>query len=176
MRKPVVNIQEVASNSDYLITRQRQGNFEAQLALIGKALGTKRIGINLTIVPAHSKAFPRHYHYQNDEMFIILEGTGILHFGDEDFPLRPMDVINIEAGTGVPFQIDNTSAGELRYLALSTLDPTDVFVYPDSNKLGIIAKGAPFRDLSGEGLQRLIKFVPAETEVDYYHREAEAEQ
>lgn len=176
MRKPVVNIQEVASNSDYLITRQRQGNFEAQLALVGKALGTKRIGINLTIVPAHSKAFPRHYHYQNDEMFIILEGTGILHFGDEDFPLRPMDVINIEAGTGVPFQIDNTSAGELRYLALSTLDPTDVFVYPDSNKLGIIAKGAPFRDLSGEGLQRLIKFVPAETEVDYYHREAEAEQ
>ena len=85
-----------------------------------------------------------------------------------------MDVIHIAAGTGIPFQIDNTSDAELRYLALSTLDPTVVFVYPDSNKLGIMAKGAPFRDLSGEGLERLIKFIPAETEEDYYYREPDA--
>lgn len=175
MLKPVVNIHDIANDPDFVLKRDRKGNFEAQLALIGKALGTKSIGINLTVVPAKSKAFPRHYHYHNDEMFIVLEGTGTLHFGDDDYPLKPFDVINIEAGTGIPFQIDNTSDAELRYLALSTLDPTDLFVYPDSNKLGIMAKGAPFRDLSGEGLQRVIKFIPAETEEDYYFREPEAD-
>lgn len=175
MIKPIVNIHDIAADPSFLLQRERRGRFEAQLAMVGKALGTKSIGLNLTIVPPKSKAFPRHFHYHNDEMFIVLEGTGTLHFGEEDFPLKPMDVINIEAGTGVPFQIDNTSEQELRYLALSTLDPTDVFVYPDSNKIGIMAKGAPFRDLSGDGLARMTKFIEAETSADYYHREPDAD-
>ena len=174
MTKPVVNINEIANDPDFVLIRDRKGSFEAKLALIGKALGTNGMGINLTMVPPHSKAFPRHYHYHNDEMFILLEGTGILHFGDEDIPLKPFDVVHIEAGTGIPFQIDNISDQELRYLALSTLDPTDIAVYPDSNKMGLFAKGAPFRDLSGDGLPRLTKFIAVEEEVDYYHREEDA--
>ncbi|MEM1267784.1 MAG: cupin domain-containing protein [Pseudomonadota bacterium] len=171
---PVINIADVLTNPDFVLDRSRRGTFESRLALIGKALGTAGIGVNLTIVPPKSKAFPRHFHYHNDEMFIILEGTGTLHHGDEDLPLKPMDVINIKAGTGIPFQIDNTSEAELRYLALSTLEATDVFVYPDSNKMGIMAKGAPFRDLSDGGIDRLMKFIPAETSADYYDREPDA--
>ncbi|MEM9049355.1 MAG: hypothetical protein AAGC92_11620 [Pseudomonadota bacterium] len=85
-----------------------------------------------------------------------------------------MGAISIEAGTGTPFQIENNSDAELRYLALSSMVGSDLFVYPDSNKMGIMAKGVPFRDLAGAGLQRVMKFIPAETEAGYYDREPEA--
>ncbi|MEO0914622.1 MAG: cupin domain-containing protein [Pseudomonadota bacterium] len=174
-RGPVVNIEDILQSEEHTLTRERRGVYASKLGLIGKALGTENIGVNVTIVPPRSKAFPRHYHYHNDEMFIVLQGSGTLHYGEEAYPLEPFDVIHIAAGTGIPFQLANTSDDELYYLALSTLDPTDVFVYPDSGKMGIMAKGAPFRDLSGEGLPRLMKFIPGETEVDYYDRDPEAE-
>lgn len=176
MRKPIVNIADIAADPDHLHVRERRGSFEATLALVGKALGTKKIGINLTMVPPRSKAFPRHFHYSNDEMFVVIEGSGVLHYGEDSFPISPMDVINIEAGTGIPFQIENSSNAELKYLALSTLDPTDVFVYPDSNKMGVMANGAPFRDLSAGGLARLTKFIHAEETAGYYDREPDAEE
>lgn len=171
---PVINISEVLERPDLMQARDRRGIFEAKLGLIGKALGTRQIGINLTMVPPRSKAFPRHYHYTNDEMFIVLEGIGVLHYGETDHPLRPLDVIHIASGTGIPFQIENDGETELRYLALSAMAETDVFVYPDSGKMGIMSKGVPFRDLAGDGLGRLMKFIPAETEADYYDREPEA--
>ena len=170
-QSPVVNINDVVASAEWTEINPRRDDFEARFAFIGKALGTKGIGLNLTIVPPHSKAFPRHYHYQNDELFVILEGTGVLHFGDEDHPVKPMDVVSILAGTGIPFQIDNTGDVEMRYLALSTMTPTDVFHYPDSDKYGVMANGAPFRDLGDTDLPRFAHWFSSEMQVDYWDGE-----
>ncbi|MBC6408259.1 MAG: cupin domain-containing protein [Rhodobacteraceae bacterium] len=75
------------------------------------------ISTSQSFPPKSKAAFPRHYHYQNDELFVILEGRETLHYGDTDYPLKPMDVVSILAGTGLPFQIDNTGDNEMRYLA-----------------------------------------------------------
>lgn len=172
--KPVINIDEVLANPDFTDTNPERGKFEARFGFIGRALGTKKLGINITIVPAGKTAWPRHYHFINDEMFIVLEGAGTLHYGDADFPLRPMDVISIEGGTGVPFNIENSGEAELRYLALSSMEPADVFVYPDSDKAGIMALSAPFRDLSGDGLRPFRKWVSMDMSVGYWVGEPEA--
>jgi len=176
MQAPIVNIATVIANPDLTEVRARRGKYESTLGLIGKALGTRGIGINVTIVPPGRAAFPRHYHFINDEMFIVLDGTGTLHFGEEDYPISPLDVIHIEGGTGTPFQIDNTSEGELRYLALSTLLPADLFHYPDSGKFGIMARGAPFRDLADpDGLPRFTRFIPGDASAGYYDGDPAAE-
>ncbi|MEM6887835.1 MAG: cupin domain-containing protein [Pseudomonadota bacterium] len=172
---PVVNIEDVLANPEFCDANPRRGDFEARFGFVGRALNSRGIGVNITIVPPRSKAFPRHYHYQNDEMFLVLSGVGTLHYGDTDYPLKPMDVISILAGTGIPFQIDNTGDEELRYLALSTMTPTDVFHYPDSNKYGIMANGAPFRALPSDGLPRFAKWVSSDMSVGYWEGEVAPE-
>ena len=174
-QSPVCNIEDVLAQPEMTDTNPARGDYQARFAFIGKALGSRKIGINLTIVPAGKTAFPRHYHYVNDEMFVVMSGTGVLHYGDDDFPLRPMDVISIVAGTGIPFQIENNGAEELRYLAMSSMDPADVFVYPDSGKVGVMALSAPFRDLSeDQGLGRFAKWISEETNVPYWRGEPRA--
>lgn len=174
-RGPVINVVDVLADPDHVIENPERGAFQARLALIGRALGTGQIGINMTVVPPGKRAFPRHYHYVNDEIFVVLSGTGTLHYDEDDYPLKPLDVVSIRAGTGIPFQIDNTGEEEMRYLALSSLIPADVFHYVDSDKLGVMAGAVPFRDLSSEGgLPRMAKWMWRETRVGYWEGEAEA--
>ncbi|MEM8728794.1 MAG: cupin domain-containing protein [Pseudomonadota bacterium] len=174
-KSPVVNIADVEADPALTDSNPERGRFQAEFAFVGRALATKNIGINLTKVPAGKTAWPRHYHYINDEMFIVIEGTGTLHYGDQEYPVRPWDVINIEAGTGIPFQIENTGTETLRYLALSTLDKADVFHYVDSDKIGIMALAAPFRQLDATAaLEPFRKWVMAETDVPYWRGEPEA--
>jgi len=171
---PVANAEEVLADPDAVIDYAERGAFQARLAPVGRVLGTKKIGVNLTVVPPGKKAFPKHYHFVNDEMFVILSGTGVLHYGDEDHPLRPMDVIHAPGGTGIPHQIENTGAEELRYLALSSLIPADVFHYTDADKYGVMANGAPFHGLETDGLPRFARWIWPGTNVGYWEGETEA--
>lgn len=171
---PICNIDDIFDDPAFVRVNEERGRFQARFGLLGKALGTGKIGLNVTEVPAGKTAWPRHYHYNNDEMFIVLAGTGVLHYGDDDFPLAEMDVAHIEAGTGIPFQIENTGEVTLRYLALSSLDPADVMVYPDSGKIGIMSLAAPHRNLSGEGLQPFRRWIGQDMEIGYWEGEAGA--
>lgn len=170
-RPPVVNIDAVLADPTLTDTNGPRGRFHATLGFVGRALGTRNIGVTVTVVPAGRKAWPRHYHFANDEMFVILAGEGTLHYGEADHPLRAGDVVHIEAGTGVPFQIENTSAAELRYLALSTLRHPDVFVYPDSDKVGFVAGTGPMRPDTADGRPRLIHFLREDMRAGYWDGE-----
>ena len=173
-RPPVVNIEDVLADPDLTDVNPERGAFAARFAFIGRALGTDKIGVNLTVVPPGKKAWPRHYHFVNDEMFVVLAGTGVLHYGEQDWPLRPLDVVHIRAGTGIPFQIENTGAQEMRYLAFSTMLPADVFHYPDSDKLGVMANRTPFRSLGATDDIRLAQWLWAGSKVGYWEGEPEA--
>jgi uncharacterized cupin superfamily protein len=143
MTKPIVNIADVPLRDG--------GNgeqFVAKLGRIGAVIGARKLGCQLHVVPPGKKAFPRHAHHANEEMFFIVSGEGTYRVGDEIFPIRQGDVISAPAGdASSAHQIVNTSGGELRYLAFSTrLDP-DVTEYPDSMKFAVASMISP-----GEGM------------------------
>jgi uncharacterized cupin superfamily protein len=133
MTKPLVNVGDVP-----LRENSHGDTFAAQLARIGPLIGARKLGCQLHVVPAGKKAFPRHAHHSNEEMFFVLQGAGEIQIGDQVYPIRAGDVISTPAGDGsTAHQIRNTSGAELRYLAFSTrLDP-DVIEYPDSGKFAV---------------------------------------
>jgi len=160
MPKPFVNLDEVAFDDI-----EDNGYYTSRRAQFSAAIGARKLGYNLTVLPPGKAQCPFHSHRAEEEMFLILEGEGELRWGSQRFRIRRHDVIACPTGgPEVAHQIINTGSTDLRYLALSTLADVEACEYPDSNKIGVFA--------GGPGTPRLRKLVRAEADVDYYDRES----
>src|SRR5215469_15933660 len=135
-RAPFVNVNDIELMPQ--TPGKPEAGFEARMAPIAAPLGATKLGCRLTVRAPGKKAFPRHLHYVNDELFVILSGDGTLRFGAERYPVRSGDVIVCPAGgADKAHQLINSSAGELRYLSISSVELPEVAEYPDSNKFGV---------------------------------------
>ncbi len=166
MTKHAVNIAEIP------LRESRHGEaFAAKLGRIGPLIGEKQLGCQLHIVPPGKKAFPRHAHHANEELFYIVEGTGICRIGDEAFPIKAGDVIAAPAGdVSTAHQIVNNSDAELRYLAFSTRHDPDVVEYADSGKLLVASMVPEDGGLRAARVFHIWRPRP-EAEVDYWDGE-----
>lgn len=130
MKKPIINLNELQNYDEF-----EKDNFQSHDAPVASIIGAKKLGYVMTVVKPGKKAAPFHNHHINEEMFLIFAGTGILRFGDEEFQLKPMDIIACPpGGREVAHQIINTGDEDLRYLSLSTMEPMEICEYPDSDK------------------------------------------
>jgi uncharacterized cupin superfamily protein len=153
MTKPVLNIDEVVVQAVAL-----QGDVATRYDLrkgeIARHIGARKLGYRLTVVAPDKRACPFHSHRNDEEMFFILEGTGELRHGDARYPLRAGDVVACPpGGPETAHQIINTGTVELRYLAVSTMEPVEICEYPDSGKFGAFVDGEPraFRHIGMPG-------------------------
>jgi uncharacterized cupin superfamily protein len=161
---PVVNIDDVP-----LMDFGNGAGFEAKLGRIGPIVGAEQLGCALTIVPAGKKAFPFHNHHANEEMVVILSGTGEARIGEARYPLRTGDVVAMPAGGAEhAHQIINTGTDELRYLCLSTMRTPEAVEYPDSGKFAVTAQ----IPRGGTPREARLRFIGrAETTLDYWDGE-----
>jgi len=133
--------------------------FECSSARIGPLLGATSLGYSFDVVPPGKCACPFHSHRGEEEMFLILKGSGTLRYGDETRKLRAGDVICCPTGgPETAHQIVNDSDAELSYLSVSTMLPAEVCEYPDSKKIGAF----------GGGLRHMTR---VDDEVDYWVNE-----
>lgn len=93
------------------------------------------LGVNHMRLPPGRTAVPFHHHRREDEVFFILEGRGVLRYGEELRPLRAGDCVSCPAKTGVAHQIANPFEEDLVYLAIGSFDPDEVCGYPDNGKI-----------------------------------------
>jgi uncharacterized cupin superfamily protein len=100
----------------------------------------RKLGAGIDILPPGKRACPYHFHYAQEEMFVILEGEGTLRVAGEMIPIRAGDVIDIPPGPEYPHQIINTSDAPLKYLSISTQELPEVCEYPDSGKYVAFAR------------------------------------
>jgi uncharacterized cupin superfamily protein len=124
----------------------------------------RRLGAGIDILPPGKRACPYHFHYAQEEMFVVLEGAGTLRVAGEMIPIRAGDVIDIPPGPEYPHQIINTSDAPLKYLSISTQELPEVCEYPDSGKYMAFAR-AKGTLLEGGRMHR------PDTDLDYWDGE-----
>jgi uncharacterized cupin superfamily protein len=144
MPKPIMNIadvqlRQIGHGADAPGSNKVPEKFQAQLGEISRHIGAKKLGYNLTVVQPGHRAWPFHSHRVNEEMFVILEGSGEVRIGSETFPIRKGDIVaHPPGGPDTAHQIVNTSNAELKYLAISTRETPEVCDYPDSKKFAVM--------------------------------------
>jgi uncharacterized cupin superfamily protein len=123
----------------------------------GREAGAKLAGLNWAALPAGEEGAPPHCHSAEEELFVILDGEGVLELWGrpdpanplqtepaETHPLRRGHVVSRPAATRVAHSL-RAGPGGLTYLAYGTRESNDIAWYPRSNKvffrgLGVIGR------------------------------------
>jgi uncharacterized cupin superfamily protein len=101
---------------------------------LGSSGGSQRTGIcHLTLVPG-GQGTPHHCHSAEEEIFVVLDGSGTLYLGDDELPVRAGHVVGRPPATGVAHSLRAGEEG-MTYLAYGTRVPNDIAYYPRSNKV-----------------------------------------
>lgn len=162
MDKPrIANLNELPAAT----SREHGDAFASSHVPVGVPLGARKLGYNVTEVPPGKRPFPYHFHHVNEEMFLVLSGTGELRSPAGTHPLKPMDLVCCPPGADGAHQIVNTGKVPLRYLALSTNEDPEVVEYPDSAKYAVTV-GRPLGGLPADARFRVVAFK--KDGVDYW--------
>ena len=113
---------------------QRPPLYDSVGARLARGTAATKLGMSIDIVAPGLRSCPYHFHYAQEEAFVILEGEGTLRVAGEMLAIKTGDVIFIPPGPAYPHQIINTSNAPLKYLSISTRDSPEVVEYPDSGK------------------------------------------
>ena len=121
-------------------------NFESKMKslLIGDALGSEKIYVNIDFVKPGGKSTMYHSHSRQEEFFLIMSGSALLRINEEEIPVKTGDVISKPAGKNIAHQFINNSSEILQILDVGNRDKDDVAIYPDENKIFIRNKKLVF--------------------------------
>ena len=141
--------------------------FGAEVSRIGGTIGAQKLGYNVTVLKAGKKAYPRHAHRVNEELFLVLEGMGECRIGDETFPIRKGDLIAAPpGGPETAHQLINISPDlDLKVLCISTMESPDIVEYPDA---GNVAFGGLFKGADGQQERVRKLFKTDDTKAGYW--------
>ncbi len=93
---------------------------------LGDAAGLTQFGVNITILAPGSRSSLRHWHENQDEFVIVIEGDLTLVDDTGDTPLGPGDCAAFPAGDANGHHIVNKSQSEGRFLVVGTRTETEV--------------------------------------------------
>ena len=135
-------------------------------ARLATGTAATKLGLSIDTVAPGMRACPYHFHYAQEEAFVVLEGAGTLRVAGEMLALVAGDVVFIPPGPAYPHQIINTSDAPLKYLSISTRDSPEVVEYPDSGKY--LATALP---PAGSGLPPFGRMHREKDDLDYWDGE-----
>ncbi len=145
--RPVLHLDDLPLQprpAEWLPPPPAAARIEARMARLAPRLGLTHLGCSLIEVPPGRQAFPWHGHRHNDEVFVVLAGSGTLRLGEQRWPVRAGDIVGCPAGGPASAHAlinDGREGAVLRYLALSSQHEPEICDYPDSGKFGVYDRG-----------------------------------
>ena len=119
-----------------------EGPIKARMADVGRTLGSAKIGLAIqTVAPGHWSS-RRHRHVFQEEILVVMGGTGTLHHGDERVPCGPGDAFLYLPGDPAVHAFENTGTADLVIWAFGDRHPHEVCEYPDQGVAFVEGLGA----------------------------------
>ncbi|TAM57546.1 cupin domain-containing protein [bacterium] len=128
--------------------RHGPGRLHRRQAEVGFLLGAHRLGYQVLEIAPGEWGSPLHGHTEEEELYVIFDGSGTIRFTFGEYPIRKGDVIALPTGKRGAHQLRNTGPSKLVVLALANNEPGDGCFYPDSDKL-LFARNTMPRMVSG---------------------------
>lgn len=123
-----------------VVERTNGGDILRRQRNLASAAGSRLSGLQYVEVPAGRLNCPPHCHSAEEELFVVLDGSGSLLLGDDEHPVRRGAVVSRPAATGVGHAF-RAGGGGLTYLAYGTREPNDIAYYPRSGKISFRGVG-----------------------------------
>lgn len=163
-KHPVINLDSLPP-----LERNAHGEkYESFDIGIGELLGARKLGYGYSVVKPGKRSCPFHNHWEEEELFIVLEGRGTYRLGDQAIPVRAGDIIAAPCGgRDTAHHLINDSDADLKYLGISNRSPIDICEYPDSGKVSARAR---VKDEDGTHSFRF-RALDASGGVDYWEGE-----
>ena len=98
---------------------------------IGDVAGLTQFGVNITRIKAGSASALRHWHEQEDEFILMLEGELVLQENDGGTLLSAGDAAGFKAGSGIAHCLVNRTDRDAVYLEIGTRAKSERVHYPD---------------------------------------------
>ncbi len=132
-------------------------SYESKDAGVAESLELTRLGCGYAVVPPGKTGCPFHVHHAEDEMFVILSGSGEYRFGKKKYQVKAGDVLGAPiGGPEYAHQLWNTGDKPLKYLAISSKSEMEICEYPDTKKIGFYGNnaggGKRFRHITRDGM------------------------
>lgn len=150
----------VTDGSDIVPKHQNQHpDYEYYKKIILSGETGSGCNVSLYEIPPQKSAYPYHYHFQSEEVFYIISGTGLLRTPEGERMVKPGDTLAFPASPKGAHKLTNTSTTQaLVYIDFDTYHSPEVSFMPNSNK----------KVVYGEWLRQI---VPDDLSAGYYDGE-----
>ncbi len=143
----------IVATEDQLPAVYDRPGYEGEERDLGRAAGSVHSGLRHVVLRPGALSCPPHWHTAEEELFVVLEGSGEALLGDDVLDLRAGHVLCRPPGTGIAHALRAGLEG-LTYLAYGTRVPGDLVHYPRSGKIdlggGIYVRAEPVDPWDGE--------------------------
>jgi len=117
-------------------------NIKGMMADVGRTLGSKTIGLNIQTIAPGSHSSRRHKHVFQEEILIVMAGTGVLRHGEERLAVGAGDCFCYLPEDEEAHCFENDGSADLVIWAFGNRFRYEVALYPDEGIAFVEGLGA----------------------------------